>query len=114
MLISSMENKPKRIFPSKDELISNREFFKYKRLKYRGENMVFDKDVRTGTCSFCQKSAKNGEISKTSLHHLKYDDLDPLAWTIEVCPSCHYKVDEKNKTKINMYYDRKSDVFNQS
>lgn len=102
-----MTSKPKRIFPTKDELIDNREFYKYKRLKYRGINMVFDKDIRTGICHFCKKSARKGQITRTILHHLKYDDSDPLAWTVEVCPSCHYKVDKKNKNKIDMYYDKK-------
>jgi len=96
----------KRIFPSKYDLIKNRKFYKYRRLTYRGQKMVFDQEIRTGECYFCKKSAKKGEIKKTILHHLKYNDWDPLAWTIEVCPSCHYKVDWKNKKKIDMYYSR--------
>ena len=30
-------------------------------------------------------------LKRTSLHHEKYDDSDPLKHTIEVCNSCHGK-----------------------
>lgn len=99
--------KPKRIFPTKHELIANREFYKYKRQKYRGKSIVYDKDIRTGVCHFCKKSDKKKETIRTVLHHLKYDNSDPLAWTLEICPSCHYKIDEKNKKKIDVFYARK-------
>ena len=102
--------KPKRIFPSKEKLITNREFYKNKRLKYRGRSMVFDKDIKTGVCHFCDTSNKEKKYTRTVLHHLKYRDSNPLAWTIEICPSCHYKVDPKNKTRIDMYYDKKKKV----
>jgi len=99
--------KPKRIFPTKHELISNRGFYKNKRLKYRGKSIVYDKDIRTGECHFCKKSTNKKEITRTVLHHLKYNDSKPLAWTVEVCLSCHYKVDDKNKSRIDRYYARK-------
>ena len=102
--------KPKRIFPSKEKLIANREFYKYKRLTYRGTKMVFDQDIKTGVCHFCKRSVKKREISWTGLQHLLYDNHDPLTWTVEVCSSCHYKVDEKNKTKIDMYYENKENI----
>ena len=98
--------KPKRIFPSKWKLKANREFYKYKRLKYKGKPMVFNQNIRKGECTFCEKSDKKGETSRTILHHLKYDDSNPLKWTVELCPSCHYNVDEKNKNKIDRYYAR--------
>ena len=99
--------KPKRIFPSKERLILNRQFYKYKRLTYLGTKMVFNQDIRTGVCHFCKRSDKKREIAWTGLHHLLYADNDPLAWTVEVCASCHYKVDEKNKIRIDMYYASK-------
>jgi len=99
--------KPKRIYPTKDQVIADYEFYKYKRIKFQGVSMFFDQDVKTGTCIFCKKSVKKGEIFWTGLHHLIYDKHDPLAWTVEVCASCHYKVDEKNKIKIDMYYASK-------
>jgi len=98
---------PKRIFPTKDKLIANREFYKNKRLKYRGKSIVYDKNIRTGTCHFCKKSTTKKEITRTVLHHLKYDNSNPLAWTVEICLSCHYKVDKKNKKRIDMFYARK-------
>ena len=99
--------KPKRIFPTKHQQIANRGYYKNKRLTYRGRKMVFDKDIRKGDCHFCKKSTQKKEIPKTILHHLKYDNSNPLAWTVEICPSCHYKVDEKNKSRIDMYYANK-------
>jgi len=39
---------------------------------------------------------------KTNLHHVKYDHSDPLAWTIEVCNSCHWQIDENNRKAIAM------------
>ena len=99
--------KPKRIYPTKEELIANRKFYKYKRLKYKGRRMIFDQDIRTGVCCLCKRSDKKKEITRTVLHHLKYNDSDPLKWTVEICLSCHYQVDEKNKKRIDMFYARK-------
>jgi len=76
--------------------------------------MFFDQDVKTGICHFCKKSVKKREIAWTGLHHLKYDKHAPLAWTVEVCASCHYKVDEKNKIKIDMYYENKKNLLDKS
>ena len=73
--------------------------------------MVFDQNIRTGVCHFCGKSDRKAEISRTVLHHLKYDDSKPLAWTVEICPSCHYKVDKKNKDRIDRFYERKRNNF---
>ena len=52
--------KPKRIFPSKEELITNREFYKKKRLKYRGRRMVFDKDIKTGISQVLMFEGQSG------------------------------------------------------
>ncbi len=98
---------PKRIYPTKDQIRANYEFYKYKRLTYLGTKMVFNQDIKTGVCHFCKRSVKKREIAWTGLHHLKYVKHDPLAWTVEVCAGCHYKVDEKNKIKIDMYYASK-------
>jgi len=37
----------------------------------------------------------------------KYDNSNPLAWTIEVCGSCHYQLDPKNKKLVDGHYGRK-------
>ena len=101
--------KPKRIIPppTVTELITNREFWKNKILTYRGNKVVFDQDIRTGVCYFCKKEGRAQKSRTTYLHHVIYDNSDPLAWTIEVCSSCHYKTDTKNKKIIDWHYVRK-------
>ena len=37
---------------------------------------------------------------RTELHHLKYDQSDKLAWTIEVCGSCHWHIDPKKRKTL--------------
>ena len=99
--------KPRETFPTSTELRKFPEFYKYKTLTYRGQKMVFDQDIRTGECYFCKKTGRVQRTQKTNLHHLKYDDSDPLAWTLEICTSCHYRVDTKNKKIIDWHYCRK-------
>ncbi|MCZ6583847.1 MAG: hypothetical protein O6746_02955 [Thaumarchaeota archaeon] len=90
-------SKPKRIFPTKQDVMRRPEYFRYKRLNYRGIKMTFARDIRKGICSFCKKSVRLGEIKMTALHHIQYDDLEPLAWTVEVCTICHYKLHHPDK-----------------
>lgn len=54
-----------------------------KRIKFMGKVILLDRNPRTGICSKC------GVKRVTNLHHLLYDELDPLAYTIELCQSCH-------------------------
>lgn len=61
------------------------------RIKYKNTSIYLGKPIRRGNCSICNKSVAKGEIKKTVLHHIQYDDTDPLAHTIELCPSCHSK-----------------------
>jgi heterodisulfide reductase subunit B len=99
--------KPKEIFPTTTELRNNPEFYKNKILTYRGQRMVFDQEIRTGECYFCKKSGWTKRSTKTNLHHVLYDDSDPLSWTIEVCSSCHYWIDQNNRKLVDRYYDTK-------
>lgn len=59
------------------------------RLNYKGKRLFLGINPRTGICTICKKSIHKGEIKRTNLHHLKYDDYNPLNNTIELCPSCH-------------------------
>jgi len=83
--------------PTITEQIKNREFWKNKILHRRGEKIVFDQDIRDGVCYFCKKHGRAQYSGPTYLHHAKYDNSDPLAWTIEVCSKCHYQIDSNNK-----------------
>lgn len=53
-------------------------------VSYKGKTIQLDFEPRRGICSSCNK-----EDEHTHLHHIKYDDRDPLANTIELCQSCH-------------------------
>ena len=99
--------KPKEIFPTSTELREKQEYYRNKILTYKGEKIVYDRNIRTGECYFCKKEGRKQRSQKTLLHHLKYDDSNPLAWTLEICTSCHYRVDRKNKKIIDSHYNNK-------
>jgi len=98
---------PQEIFPTSTEVRKNRSYYRYKTLTYRGQKMIFNRDIRTGVCYFCKKEERLQRSHKTYLHHLKYDDTDPLAWTLEICSSCHYQVDINNQRIIDRYFYKK-------
>ena len=93
--------------PTITELINNREFWKPKILHFRGQKIVYDKAIRIGECLVCKRNGKAQWKPRTYLHHLFYDDTDPLAYTIEVCGKCHYKIDSNNKKLLDRSYDRR-------
>jgi len=71
------KHKPRYLAKAKENS-ARRIWFKTKR--------VYVKDCpRTGICSLCRRKGL------THLHHIQYDENEPLAHTIEVCPSCHMK-----------------------
>ena len=45
----------------------------------------------TNICSICGKDF-NESLKSTIMHHEKYDNDHPLAYTKEVCKSCHGKI----------------------
>ncbi len=92
--------KPKEIFPKKTDIIKNPEFWNKRRITYLGDQKFFDQEVRTGECFFCKREGRAQKSKITDLHHAKYDHSDPLAWTIEVCKSCHWQIDENNRKVI--------------
>jgi len=92
--------------PSITELRKNREYWKNKILHRRDEKIVYDQDIRTGKCYFCTKLGKAQWKQKTYLHHVFYDDSDPLAYTVEICGKCHYKADPNNKKLLDRCYGR--------
>jgi len=92
--------KPKEVFPTITETIKNREFWKNKTMTYLGQKHYFDQDVRTGICYFCKKEGRAQKSRTTYLHHVNYYHQDMLEWTIEVCGSCHWHIDEHNRNVI--------------
>ena len=63
-----------------------------KRLFFDGKTLRLDKNPRTNICSKCGKKYPEELIKQTHLHHIKYDKDNPLAYTIELCTSCHAKI----------------------
>ncbi len=92
--------RPKEVEPSVTEIIKNSEYWNKRRLHYLGDDIYFDQEIRTGVCYLCKRDGRIQKSKKTALHHLKYDHSDKLAWTIEVCNSCHWQIDPKNRRAI--------------
>lgn len=44
--------------------------------------------IRAGVCQRCGRMRGSGE-PRFHLHHVEYNDRDPRAHTVELCPSCH-------------------------
>jgi hypothetical protein len=75
-------------------------------VSYKGNVISLHRpEPRIGVCNLCR--AVYGEIDaqrhaiyqrRFSLHHEQYDDNDPLAYTMEVCPACHRKLDNIKRT----------------
>jgi len=93
--------------PTVTELIKNREYWKNKTITFRGKKIVYDQDIRTGICYFCKRAGNPQYSGPTYLHHVIYDNSNPLAWTVEVCGKCHYKVDKNNKRILDNRYGRR-------
>ena len=71
----------------------NREIWQKRTMIWKKKKLFFDQDIKTGICYFCKKEGRRQLHPKTSLHHIKYDNQDPLLWTIEVCLKCHFQID---------------------
>lgn len=95
-----MSERPKEVEPNVTEIIKNSEYWNKRRLHFCGDDIYFDQEIRTGLCYLCKKDGRIQKSNKTVLHHLKYDGSDKLAWTIEVCGSCHWQIDPKNREVI--------------
>jgi len=81
---------------------------KNRRLSYMSTDYYYDQDVRTGICFICKREGWAQKSKTTILHHLKYENSDPLAWTIEICSRCHWQIDDFNKKKVSETYGGKS------
>ena len=56
-----------------------------RKIRFKDKRILLKENPRTGVCSLCRRQGL------TNMHHLKYDEKDPLKYTIELCPSCHIK-----------------------
>jgi len=95
-----------RIPPTVTQRFKNSEYWNKRKLTYMGKQLFFDQEIRTRECYFCKREGRAQKSRRTSLHHVKYDHQDPLAWTIEVCNSCHYQIDAYNRKKVDRSHGR--------
>ena len=79
-----------------------------RRNTFKGERIYHDENPRKGICEKCGRSIGDeyincdGQIAiikRTHIHHIQYDENDPLANTIELCVSCHMKEPRINSKK---------------
>ena len=82
----------------------NREYWRKRTLTWHKTKLFFDHEIKTGVCYFCKKDGRAQKSRSTALHHVKYNNDDPLEWTIEVCISCHSQIDSRNKKIIQRHY----------
>ncbi len=93
-------SRPKEVEPSVTEIIKNPEYWNKRTISFLGDKIYFDQEVRTGVCYLCKRDGRGQKSKRTELHHLKYDQSNKLAWTIEVCSSCHWHIDPKKRNAI--------------
>ncbi len=65
---------------------------------FRGRTIILKSDPWTGVCNRCRYVPYTAHpltgfvYQNTELHHMEYDENDPLANTIELCKLCHRQV----------------------
>lgn len=58
-------------------------------LLFKCKRILLKEKPRTGYCEQCSNNIFDKSCKRTSIHHVKYDEYDPLKYTIELCNSCH-------------------------
>ena len=105
--------RPQEVFPTSTEVRTDPEKWNKRSITYYGEKRYFDQDVRTGKCYFCHLYGRTQKYYKqTYIHHLDYDDDDPLMWTLELCSGCHYRLDKNNRKQVDKHYPRRDKTDN--
>jgi hypothetical protein len=64
--------------------------FNPRRLTFKNKQIFIPYDFRTGVCNLC-RAVFPFDTAKVDFHHEKYDESDPLKYTIEICASCHVR-----------------------
>lgn len=79
-----------------------------RRLTYKGKVVRLEKPPRIGVCNWC-RAVIPFDCERTQMHHEQYDDDNPLAHTIEICPLCHIytKNFDTEKMEADREYRRK-------
>jgi hypothetical protein len=85
-----------------------------RRLTYKGKVVRLKEAPRIGVCNWC-RAVPPFDCAKTQIHHEQYDDENPLAHTIEVCPKCHIatKNFDTEKNRAALEYRRKNLIISE-
>jgi len=103
--------RPQEVFPTRGEVLKDPQKWNKRSITYHGEKRYYDQDVRKGECYFCHLYGRTQNYDRqTYIHHLAYDDDEPIMWTLELCSGCHYKLDEKNRRQVSRSYWKKDDA----
>src|SRR6476469_1820593 len=70
---------------NKDQIDKYRKEYSQKGFNFKDKRIFLEYNTRKGVCYNCKTEGI------THLHHKKYDDTDPIKYTVELCPSCHIK-----------------------
>lgn len=75
-----------------------------RRLLFKDKRISLKENPRIGFCNICKKiigeeyinyKGEKKIIKNTNMHHMKYNDKNPLADSLEVCAVCHAKITAK-------------------
>ena len=67
-----------------------------KQLPFMGHHPLVE-DTRTGQCRLCLRRYPEDLDSPTVLHHIEYEEGQPLAHTVELCASCHTSLHRRGR-----------------
>ena len=104
--------RPQRVYPTTTEVRKDPEYWNKRSMTFHREKIYYDQVIRTGECYFCKKYGRTQNYDRqTYLHHLDYDNDEPIMWTIELCSSCHYRCDKQNRRQVDRTYAWRERVF---
>ncbi len=83
------ESMQKYILANPEKIKANMAKQNPKRFMYNGKTLSNSTSPRKNTCSNCNRTVESGDIKRTNLHHVEYDDSNPLTHTVELCIRCH-------------------------
>lgn len=68
-------------------------------IRFKGKPIRYQENPRTNICQLCKRKYPEELKRQTCIHHVIYNEEDPLAWTLELCVSCHMKIHNTNRKK---------------
>lgn len=77
-----------------------------RRLKYKDKLLLLAANHKIGVCNLC-RAVVGFDCQRTHMDHEKYDDSNPLAHTMEICPRCHEKKHREERKRKRIEQSRK-------